>query len=74
MRVYGLICDCGDGSSSLRWFLDEELVEVILETDDDYYANEGSPATTLTLPEGVTPELIGITISSYTRADFGLDD
>lgn len=73
MRVYGLIRDCGDGSSSISWFLDDEIVEVLLE-DEEYYMNEGSPSATLTLPEGVTPESIGIHISSWTRADVGLTD
>lgn len=47
--IYGLICDGGDGSSSMRWYRNREMVQSLLD-DDDYYANEGSPAVTLTFP------------------------
>lgn len=52
--VYGLIRDNGDGGSSMVWLRCEKTVERLLNQDDDehqeYYANEGSPAMTLTFP------------------------
>lgn len=64
MKVYGLIQDNGDGSSSIRWFTDIDVVEEMLdggyEYQEYYYANEGSPAVVLDLPDSITPESIGI--------------
>lgn len=48
--IYGLICDAGDGSSHMRWFRNRDKVDQVLEDDESYYANEGSPAMTLTFP------------------------
>lgn len=52
-KVYGLISDHGDGSSSTRWFQNKEIVDAILESDDveQWYANEGAPAQVLTFPD-----------------------
>ena len=51
-RVYGLISDCGDGSSSMYWFQNKAIVDAILESDDveQFYPNEGSPSETLIFP------------------------
>jgi hypothetical protein len=48
-RVYGLISDNGDGSSSMHWFRTPEKVEE-MNNHENYWANEGGPAETLTLP------------------------
>lgn len=40
--VFGLISDNGDGSSSLRWLRNADIVDALLE-DEDFYQNEGSP-------------------------------
>jgi hypothetical protein len=57
-KIYGLICDGGDGSAHLQWFSDEAEVKMRLECDDAdtdedygylYGMNEGSPAITLTV-------------------------
>lgn len=49
--IYGLICDGGDGSASLRWYSNKEKVDNLLFDEcEDYYMNEGSPAVTLTVP------------------------
>ena len=52
-KVYGLISDHGDGSSSTRWFQDEAIVNAILESDDveQWYPNEGVPSEVLTFPD-----------------------
>lgn len=51
-KVYGLICDRGDGSSGLQWFTDKDEVDLLLDGEhDNYYANEGSPAVTLTFSD-----------------------
>ncbi len=52
--VYGLVVDHGDGSSGIRWFLNSELVEKLLnEYHDEYYMNEGSPAETFYFPDNL---------------------
>ena len=52
--VYGLTVEHGDGSNGIRWFLDKEKVDYILDNEDgdfeQYYANVGSPAVELTFP------------------------
>ena len=52
-KVYGLISDHGDGSSSTRWFQNKEIVDAILESGDveKWYANEGVPSEVLTFPD-----------------------
>lgn len=52
-KVYGLISDGGDGSSSIRWFQNEAIVDAILESDDveQWWGNEGSPSEVLTFPD-----------------------
>jgi hypothetical protein len=67
-KLYGLIRDCGDGSSCMDWFIDKELVDELLEDDESYYANEGMPAEVLTFPENLDLTACGFNIS--TREDF----
>jgi hypothetical protein len=50
-KVYGLISDNGDGSSSMYWFKDKSIVENLLENDESFYANEGVAAETLVFPD-----------------------
>ena len=54
--VYGLSSDNGDGSSSIHWFRDKATVDALLDEDsstwkEQYWANEGSAAVTLTFPD-----------------------
>jgi hypothetical protein len=56
--IYGLIRDNGDGSGSMCWFRNLNIVERLLE-DDDFYANEGSPAETLYFPVSLDLSLCG---------------
>ena len=68
MKLYGIIFDGGDGSVCLRWYSDKEFVDKLLTSDDyctETYMNEGSPACVLEVPEGVSPEELGI--KSYDR-------
>ena len=37
---YYLICDCGDGTSCIHWFDEEEDARFALENDECYFANE----------------------------------
>lgn len=60
--IYGLICDDGDGSGCMQWFRNYDIVEELLE-ETDYYANEGSPAETLTFPVSLDLSLCGFTFS-----------
>lgn len=50
--VYGLNKDNGDGSGSILFFRDRTVVDRLLDVDqhEEFYANEGSPAITLTFP------------------------
>jgi len=63
MKVYGLIKDAGDGSSYLRWYTNLDTVHELLEDNEDYYANEGSPAAELTFSDDVDLKAIGISLS-----------
>lgn len=45
MKVAILIADCGDGSSTLRWFKDLDLAETLAYHDrycEDFGASEGT--------------------------------
>ena len=57
--IYGLIEDNGDGSGSMRWFRNLDIAERLLEDDDNFYANEGCPAITLTFPVSLDLNLCG---------------
>jgi len=58
-KVYGLTRDCGDGSNTIDWFLNEAVVDLLLSHNggledwiaEAFYGNEGSPAQTLTFPD-----------------------
>ena len=63
MKIYGVISDSGDGSSCVIFFKDRELVDKIMEADPErFYANEGSPAFTLNLPDNIDLKEVGITL------------
>lgn len=66
-KVFGLVSDGGDGSSSILWFLDEKVVDNLLNDDSEYteqfYGNEGSPAETLTFPDDLNLVTVGFTFS-----------
>ncbi len=59
-KLYGLISDNGDSSSSVRWYTNKTLVNHLLKNDETYYANEGSPAVTLNLPDDFNLNTLGI--------------
>jgi hypothetical protein len=66
--VFGLSVDYGDGSSGIRWFRDEALVERLLDYDssgdnEQYYGNEGTPSEKLTFPDGLDLEACGFHFS-----------
>lgn len=66
-KVFGLISDSGDGSSSLRWFKDQALVDRLLEDDgfcEVFYANEGCPAETLVFPDDFDLDSVGFVFDS----------
>jgi hypothetical protein len=73
-KVFGLISDGGDGSSAVLWFRDEKIVDRLLEDDqhcEQFYANEGSPAETLTFPDDLDLDTIGF---SFADDYFPLED
>ena len=60
--IYGLIADGGDGSSSMRWFRSLDKVNELLDEDnghEQYWANEGGPAETLTFPDDLDLKACG---------------
>jgi len=63
MKLYGFIFDNGDGSGSIRWYTEKKMRDVLSE-DYEYFdyvqMNEGSAAVTITVPEGMTPQELGI--------------
>lgn len=64
IKVYALISDNGDGSASIHWFKNGELVDKLLDDDPEYwYLNEGSPAETLLFPDGTDVESFGFVFS-----------
>lgn len=65
--IYGLICDNGDGSGSMQWFRNLDLVEQLLE-ENDFYANKGSLAETLTFPISLDLNLCGF---QFSDEDYG---
>lgn len=65
MKIYGMICDNGDGSNSINWFTESpEDLEVLVELDPEGWWCSDGIAQTLTLPEGVTPEELGISLTT----------
>ena len=66
-KVFGLVSDGGDGSSSILWFRDGKIVDRLLGDDNAYseqfYANEGSPAETLTFPDDLNLDTVGFSFS-----------
>lgn len=74
--VYGIIMDCGDGSSAMAWYRNRELVEFLLNDDEYcelYYQNEGSPSQTLSFPASLDLEQCGFSFDDdeYTRSKNG---
>lgn len=64
MKIYGIIRDCGDGSSCVDFVTNWPLAEKVMEKDpESYYSNEGGPSFTLNLPDDANLEEIGITLS-----------
>lgn len=65
--IYGLIADCGDGSSSMRWYRTEAEVEHMLDEDnrhEEMWANEGCAAETLTFPAELDLEACGFSFDT----------
>ena len=70
IKIYGLICDNGDGSASMHWFKAKHLVDTLLNGDPESWgANEGDPAEILTFPEGFDFESCGISFSDDEYED-----
>ena len=52
-KIYGLIADCGDGSSVMCWFRELDDVNYLLDEDnghEQFWPNEGGTAEELTFP------------------------
>jgi len=58
--LYGLIADNGDGSNSINWYTNKTLVDHLLKNDEIYYGNEGTPAATLSFPDDLNLNELGI--------------
>jgi len=69
--IYGVTSDGGDGSSSIHWFKNLELLDRLLDPSDDkwceaYNMNEGY-AEVLTFPDDLDLEACGF---SFNDNDF----
>jgi hypothetical protein len=61
-KVYGLSVDNGDGSSSIHWYQNTSLQELLEKIDSDpesYWGNEGSPTQTLKFPDDLDLKACG---------------
>lgn len=54
MKVYLIICDGGDGSASIRYHKNLDIVKKLLDEDEEYYMNEGG-YDTIEVAEDFTP-------------------
>ena len=62
--VYGLASDNGDGSSSIRWFKNKNIVDDLLENDHETYGcNEGCVSEQLTFPAELDLKACGFCFS-----------
>lgn len=61
MKVYFVTSDNGDGSSSVHWFREDQLeaLDVLLEEEESYYSNEGTPDY-ITLPDDFDLSTLGV--------------
>lgn len=60
MKLYGVILGGGDGRGYIHWFTQVETVELVcsmMEHSDGLIPTLG---TVLTLPDGITPEIVGL--------------
>lgn len=66
-KVYGIISDSGDGSSSIYWFKDSKIADMLLDDDSEYVeqfgCNEGGYAEELTFPDDVDLQQCGFSFS-----------
>ena len=63
-KIYGLVCDNGDGSASIHWFKNKENADTLIDEessswDEAYNMNEGRYAEMLVFPEDVNLEKCG---------------
>lgn len=58
--VYALVRDGGDGSASIWFMTSQTAAQALIDNDDDFNLNEGSPAV-LNFPEGTDFSGIGLT-------------
>lgn len=75
--LYILVNDCGDGSYSLRYSLDETLIDWVKENQDTFcypspgFDGDGFNYKTLTIPDECTYESLGISkYSILEKTDF----
>lgn len=61
MKVYFVTSDNGDGSTSVHWFREDQLeaLDVLLEEEESYYGNEGTPDY-ITLPDDFDLSTLGV--------------
>ncbi len=60
-KIYGLICDSGDGSARVVWYKNRKTVDDLLD-EEEYFQNEGSPSETLTFPDDFDLEAAGFSL------------
>jgi hypothetical protein len=67
--IYGIICDGGDGSASVRWYRSQEKVEKLLNDDEqcEWYGQNEGQAKILTFPDDLDLEKCGFSFSDTWR-------
>lgn len=62
MNLYALVCDDGDGSSSISWFTCFERARSLIMHEDDYRCNDS--VRLIILPEGTDLTTLGVSIDT----------
>ena len=62
MKLYFLVCDGGDGSSSVSWFKHYSRAEYLHNEEDDYRCSDSIDS--ITLPDDFDVNTLGISIDT----------
>lgn len=60
MELFFMVCDGGDGSSTVSWFKNYDRAEYLHESDDNYRCSDG--IFSITLPDDFDVSTLGIDI------------
>lgn len=63
IKVYGMVSNNGDGSGSMHWFLDGDLVDRIVDEDPETWGGNDCGADIYTFPDGFDFAAAGFSFS-----------